>query len=150
MSISSANELTATASQVDSRKIGVPSLGSLADIKLSSVPKLEDLDIGFTIRPTEYNVVVAPAVVETKVGSILLADSTREKLEDTAQVGRIVAVSPIAFNYAQWSETGSLPPQVGDMVWFAKYAGGQFTGVDGRVYRIIKDRDVAFIIEGED
>lgn len=61
------------------------------------------------------------------------------------QVGRIVAVSPLAFNFARWPEN-SIPPQVGDVVLFAKYAGGVFAGADGREYRLVKDKDITGVI----
>lgn len=121
-------------------KIGVASLGSIGDIQLSQVPKLEDCNPGF--NPTEYNIIIAPAEIEEKVGSIYIASETKDRLSDAAQVGRLVAVSPVAFNYERWPE-GAHPPQIGDIVWFARYAGGTFDGIDGRTYRIVKDKDIA-------
>ncbi len=128
------------------RKIGIGSLGSIGDVKLSQVPKLEDCKPGFI--PTEYNVVVAPAVIGKKIGAILIADETRERVADGAQVGRIIACSPVAFNYERWPEDAG-PPQVGDIVWFARFAGASFEGIDGETYRIIKDKDIAGIIPEE-
>ena len=118
----------------------LPSLGKVGDIKLSQVPKLEDCNPG--LHPTEYNIIIAPAEIDEKVGGIILADETRERMTDAAQVGRLVAVSPVAFNYERWP-AGTNPPQIGDIIWFARYAGGTFEGQDGRSYRIVKDKDVA-------
>lgn len=125
------------------KSVGIASLGSIGDIKLSQVPKLEDCNPGF--EPTEYNIVIAPAVIEEKVGSIIMATETHDRLKDAAQLGRLVAVSPVAFNYERWPD-GAGPPQVGDVVWFARFAGGTFDGVDGKTYRIVKDKDIAGVI----
>ena len=65
------------------------------------------------------------------------------------QVGRIIAMSPLAFNYDQWTENETLRPKVGDIVWFARYAGALIEeAFDGQMYRIIKDKDIAAVIEG--
>ena len=120
------------------------SLGNIGDIKLSSVPEVKDCRPG--IRITEYNVVIAPAIVEEKLGSILLADESKDRLKDSAQLGRLVAVSPVAFNYEHWP-VDEYPPQVGDIVWYARFAGAPFTGADGKVYRIVKDKDIIGSIE---
>ena len=124
--------------------VGIPTLGKIGDVSLTSVPNLGDCYPGF--KPTEYNVVIAPAEMASKVGSIHIADETRERMSDAQQVGRIVRVSPVAFNYDRWPE-GSAPPQIGDIVWFARYAGATFEGQDGRTYRIVKDKDISGIIE---
>ena len=121
----------------------VEDYGRVGDVVLSDVPGLADCRPG--LEPTEYNVVVIAAVMPEKVGSILIADETRERMGDGLQVGRVIAVSPIAFNYERWPE-GASPPGVGDIVWFARYAGGTFTGVDGRQYRLVKDKDIGAII----
>ena len=135
-------------SAVMDRKIGIASLGAIGDVKLSQVPKLEDCNPGFI--PTEYNVVIAPATIGKQIGAILIADETRERISDGAQVGRIISVSPVAFNYERWPADAG-PPQVGDVVWFARFAGASFEGMDGNTYRIVKDKDIAGIIpeEGE-
>ena len=63
------------------------------------------------------------------------------------QVGRIVAMSPLAFNYErEWPADAR--PKVGDIVWFARYAGALIEcAFDGQAYRMVKDKDVAAIIE---
>lgn len=117
--------------------------GKIGDVHLSQVPELKDCNPG--LEPTEYNVVIAPAVQPEKAGSIILIKETQDVRSLAKQVGRIVSVSPIAFNYERWPE-GAKPPQVGDIVWFARYAGGLFEGVDEREYRIVKDKDIGAII----
>lgn len=120
-------------------------LGKIGDVFLHEVPTLEDCDVGID-QVVEYNLIIAPAVMPEKIGNIHIADETRETLGLARQVGRIVMQSEIAFNYDAWPVNGSGPPRVGDIVWFARYAGGIVQGRDGKDYRIIKDKDVAAII----
>lgn len=118
--------------------------GKIGDIQLAMVPKVDECRPG--LAPTEYNVIVAPAVIPEKIGSIVLADTTKEQKGMAAQVGRIIAISPVAFNYERWPK-GASPPKLGDIVWYARYAGGLFEGADGREYRILKDKDIGAVIE---
>lgn len=132
----------------EARAKPIENLGKIGDINLDLVPQLEACDPG--IEPTEYNVVIAPAGAAKTVGKlaiIIAPDATRETSALAMQVGRIIGVSPIAFNYDTWPQ-GSRKPQVGDVVWFARYAGALFEGVDGEEYRIVKDKDIGAVITG--
>lgn len=117
--------------------------GRIGDVHLAEVPDIDQCYPG--IEPTEYNVLLAPAEMPKKIGSIIIADETRDQLAMAKQVGRIVAISPVAFNYERWPD-GVTPPKLGDIVWFARYAGGLVDGVDGREYRIVKDKDIGAVI----
>lgn len=123
-------------------------LGKIGDARLDLLPRLEDCNPG--LRPVEYNVIVAPVPsteVEGKIGSIFIPDEAKETLDLAMQVGRIVAQSALAYDYAIWPDP-SMKPQVGDAVWFARYGGKEFEGADGKTYRILKDRDIGAVIEG--
>lgn len=110
-----------------------------------TIPSLTDCDVG--LYPVEFNVIIAPEQIEEKTaGGLYLPDQVKETDRNAATRGRLVAVSPLAFDYAEWPE-GSRKPQAGDEVWFGKYAGTLLKGRDGRDYRILKDRDVAAVIE---
>lgn len=102
------------------------------------------------IKPTEYKVLIDPTPVETKVGSIILPETTVDS-EKFAQIkGRVVAASPLAFTYAsreEWEAAGAVPPKPGDIVLHAKYAGVRTKGKDGREYLIVNDKDITAIIE---
>lgn len=90
--------------------------------------------------------VVAPASMPEKAGSVFLSDETQERMGLALQFGRLISVSPVAFNYEpEWPPKEK--PKVGDLVWFARYAGGEFKGRDGRDYRLIKDKDINGIID---
>lgn len=125
------------------KSASLPNLGRIGDAHLDRVPPLADCNPG--LQPTEYNVVIAPAQMVEKIGSILLPDSEKERMGMALQVGRIVALSPIAFNYDSWPSDDA-KPRVGQLVWFARFAGGLFEGIDGREYRIVKDKDIGAII----
>lgn len=108
------------------------------------VPALSECDPGF--EPFEFNVVIAPEEISEKTaGGIILIDQKRETDALATMRGRLVAVSPVAFDYAEFPNDARLP-QVGDEVIFAKYAGTLVDGRDGRTYRLCKDRDIAAVV----
>jgi hypothetical protein len=135
-----------TAPRQDTAGGELENYGKIGDVFLHEVPKLEDCDVGID-EVVEYNLLIAPAVMPDKIGRIHIADETRETLGLARQVGRIIKQSEIAFNYDVWPAGGKGPPKPGDLVWFARYAGGLITGRDGKEYRLIKDKDVAAIIQ---
>lgn len=98
------------------------------------------------LNPMEYNVVVQPdPVEEISAGGIILpmAKTDRDKL--AVEEGTLIAVSPHAFSYADWPE-GQQPPQVGQRVVFARYAGALHKRGDTD-YRIIKDKDIVAVVD---
>jgi co-chaperonin GroES (HSP10) len=102
------------------------------------------------ITPTEFKVLIDPEPVETVVGSIIIPETTQDR-EKYAQIkGRIVAVSPHAFSYANaeaWEKSGARKPGPGDVALYAKYAGVRVKGKDGREYLLINDEDICATIE---
>ncbi len=97
------------------------------------------------LLPSEYNVVVKPdPVEEVTKGGIILPVSTTDRDKLAADEGTLVAVSPHAFSYADWPE-GQKPPQVGDRVVFARYAGSLIKRGDTD-YRVIKDKDIIAVV----
>jgi chaperonin GroES len=96
------------------------------------------------LRPIEFNVIVDQDPVEEKTrGGLILIDQEKQKHQTTR--GTIVAVSPLAFNYADWPE-GASPPKVGDRVVFAQYGGTFIDGADDKKYRCLKDKDVLAVL----
>ena len=124
---------------------GVLNLGKIGEARLELIPPLSECNPG--LRPTEYNVIIAPARAAKQAGSILKPDEYVESEEMAMQVGRIIAMSPLAFNYErEWPADSR--PKVGDIVWFARYAGALIEcAFDAQAYRMVKDKDVAAIIE---
>ncbi len=121
-------------------------LGRVADVSLATIPQLDECKPG--LRPVEYNVIIAPAVLsELTQGGILLADLTREREGDAMQIGRLISISPLAFNFDRWPADAERPPKPGDLIWYAKFAGAPLEGADGREYRMCKDKDICAVIE---
>lgn len=102
------------------------------------------------IQPTEYKVLIDPAPIEEKIGSIILPDSTKDHEKYAQTKGRIVAKSPLAFTYANaddWSAVNAVPPSVGQLVLYGKYAGVRVKGRDGREYLLVNDKDITATVE---
>jgi len=97
------------------------------------------------ILPTEYKVLIAPKAIDEKTkGGIIIPDQTKERDQFAQMEGELIAVSPLAFTYDDWK--GHLPPKPGDRVLFAKYAGANVKGRDGKDYRLCNDKDVAAVL----
>lgn len=99
------------------------------------------------IEPFEFQVLVAMAEKPAKTaGGIMLPESTRDREEWGSDHARLLAVSPMAFNYVELPQ-GALRPQVGDVVFLGKYPGDEVTGADGKTYRLCSDREIKAVIE---
>ena len=108
-----------------------------------AIPLLSDCNVGLRASGFNLVVVVEPPQEQTK-GGILLPDSMKDKETLTQTRGRIVSMSPVAFDFASFNGEA---PKLGDAVIFAKLAGIRTTLADGKEARIIADKDVAAIIE---
>lgn len=109
------------------------------------IPKLDECKPG--LRAAGFNVIVAMQPIMTRtVGGVELADSYVEKQRLTQVRGRIVDVSPVAFDNAVYP-AGSKPPQLGDAVLIAKLAGVLTEGADGKEYRVVDDKSIVAVIE---
>jgi co-chaperonin GroES (HSP10) len=95
------------------------------------------------INPKGNKILVLPEEVETtSKGGILLVEDTVEK-EEMAQVyGKCVAVGDMCF--AGCVEPWCVP---GDRIIFAKYSGQFFKGLDGKMYRLIRDKEVIATVD---
>lgn len=101
------------------------------------------------IVPIEYKCVVLPKEVTEKIGSIYIPDTTKERDQFAQMEGVLVAVSPLAFTYAdqaEWERGNGAPPSPGDRVLFAKYSGAAVKGKDGKEYRIVNDKDICAVL----
>jgi len=98
------------------------------------------------IEPTEYKVLIEQDKVEEKTkGGIILPDEHKDRQQFAQVRGRIVAMSPFAFPYEKdWPD--DTKPQPGDRVMFAKFAGADVEGADGKTYRIANDKDVTAVL----
>jgi chaperonin GroES len=98
------------------------------------------------IIPTEFCVVVEldPAK-DRSPGGIILPTNVADRDKLAAEEGTLIAVSPVAFDYANWPE-GARKPEVGDRVLFRKYSGLLHTR-DKVDYRLLNDKDIVAIVE---
>lgn len=110
-----------------------------------TVPTLAECDP--KIEPFEFQVLVAmaekPSVTK---GGLVLPESIRDREEWGSDHARLLAVSPMAFNYVELPPTARRP-QVGDVVFLGKYPGSEVTGADGKTYRLCSDREIKAVIE---
>jgi len=92
------------------------------------------------IIPTGGHLLVYPDKVEEKTaGGIFLPQETRDKEQQAATIGTLVAIGPGA-----WADIddGFAWADIGDKVSYAKYAGVSMKGQDGEFYVLINDNDI--------
>lgn len=99
------------------------------------------------INPVEYKCLVSPTEVSGKIGNIFIPDEHKDREQFAQMEGVLVAVSPLAFTYADKADWGDAEmPKPGDRVLFAKFAGVKVKGKDGKDYRIINDKDLSAVL----
>jgi chaperonin GroES len=86
------------------------------------------------------------AMSETK-GGIVITDTTKEQQDLSGTTGLTVAVGEAAFlfNSDRLVKWLGERPQPGDRVYFQRYSGQEYTGNDGRLYRLMQDKCIAGI-----
>lgn len=102
------------------------------------------------IYPTEFKVLIDPKPIEEKIGSVYLPAETVDREKYGQIKGRVVAVSPHAFTYADreaWIEAGVPKPKAGDIALYARHAGLRVKGKDGKDYLLVNDKDICATIE---
>ena len=98
------------------------------------------------VYPTEFKVLIRPKAIEEKTaGGIIIPDQTKDRDQFAQMEGELIAVSPLAFTYADWPGDFN-PPKAGDRVLFAKYGGAVVKGKDGIEYRLTNDKDVCAVL----
>lgn len=107
-----------------------------------AIPLLSECNVG--LQASGFNLIVAVEPADEKKGSIYVPDSVRDKENLVQTRGRIVSISPAAFDFADFKGQA---PTLGQAIIFAKLAGIRTTLADGKEARIIADKDVAAIIE---
>ena len=108
------------------------------------IPKMQDCAPG--IKATNFNVLVAlPGQDRITPGGIIIPDNISDRDRLSQIEGRLVSVSPVAFDNAHYPE--GTKPKEGDAVMFAKFAGVVIEGKDGKEYRLLLDKDITAVIE---
>ena len=92
------------------------------------------------IVPTGGHLLVLPIKVEEMTaGGIILPQETRDKEQQAATMGILVAIGPGAWKDL---DDGSPWAEVGHKVSYARYAGVSMLGKDNQNYVLINDNDV--------
>lgn len=116
-------------------------------LTFEKLPKVEETNPG--MKPLEFNVLVLPRVVQRKTaGGIFVPETSAQREDEGGDEGLLVAISPLAFNEDDFPIPEAIP-NVGEHVMFARYAGKSFVGADGRVYRVMKDKEIVGIRTAE-
>jgi co-chaperonin GroES (HSP10) len=115
-------------------------LMKLSDLTIPAVAECDP-----KVEPMHAKVLIAPAEVPEKVGSLIMAAASHEKAVFANQRARIVALGPVAFQFADWP-ANARKPQVGDVILHESYIGEEVEGEDGRKYRLINDRAVMAVL----
>ncbi len=98
------------------------------------------------VYPTEFKVLILPVEVSDKIGSVFLPDEFKSREQFAQMEGVLVALAPLAFTYDKWEGIEDMKPKVGDKVLFAKFAGFEYKGRDGKKYRVVNDKDVSAVL----
>jgi len=97
------------------------------------------------LQPVEFKVLIELDEVGKKTGGgLFLPDTVREKEQMMQVKATLIAVGGNAFD-----DMTDPVPVVGDKVYVAKAAGYNVTGMDGKQYRLMNDKDIAAIIMEE-
>lgn len=101
-------------------------------------PAIDDLAPGIT--PIGFTCLVLLAEMEetTRGGIIVNVGENKEREELAGTHGMLVALSELAGEEV-W---GACRPEPGDMLTFERYSGQPVEGDDGRMYRLMQDKQV--------
>jgi len=97
------------------------------------------------IQPLCDKVLVLPDQPMPTHGSIIIPESIQETQGYAATTGLLVATGSQAFAYdsdrlTRWDGARPVP---GVRIFFQKYAGQDYMGKDGLMYRLMQDRSIA-------
>lgn len=98
------------------------------------------------ISPTEFKVLILPVEVSGMIGNVHIPQEYQAREQFAQQEGVLVALAPLAFTYDKWDGIEDQKPKVGDKVLFAKFAGFEHKGKDGKKYRVVNDKDVSAVL----
>lgn len=97
------------------------------------------------IEPLCDKVVVrVDAAITKTAGGIIITDQISEQQSLSSTTGVLVAVGPQAFiwNSDRTVRWEGARPEPGARVCFARYAGQEYDGLDGALYRVMDDRSI--------
>lgn len=95
------------------------------------------------IVPLIHRVLIKVDVVETKTASGIVLAVNEKREQAAAETGTVIAIGDTAFQDFK----AEVVPQIGDKVYFAKYAGKVVKDSDGTEYTCVNDEDICAIIK---
>jgi len=99
------------------------------------------------IYPVDNRVLIRPETMEERTkGGIVIPDTVRERHEMGHIKAQLVALGAQAFEDIKRKE---FRPKEGAFVSIARYAGYLIRGNDDIEYRVINDRDVVAVLDGD-
>jgi chaperonin GroES len=104
------------------------------------------------LRPEGEKVIVKPDVAEKlSSGGIIIPDMARDQQQTAATRGEIVAIGPDArLRFSEGADgVDANEAKPGQRVIFARY-GGSSIRVNREEYRILFDKDIVCLIEGDE
>lgn len=96
-------------------------------------------------RPCGRAVLVKPYAPAVKRGLIEVPDEFLSREQMLEQRATVIQIGPRC-----WYDEGEPRCAVGDRVLISRYAGYQADGFDGNMYRLVNDKDIFAVIEGEE
>jgi co-chaperonin GroES (HSP10) len=94
------------------------------------------------LRPRGAAVLVIPADTTLKAERIVIPESVAGSTAIADQRVRIIEVGPLA-----WEKEAMPRALVGQIVLVTKYAGMLAPGADGKLYRLVNDKDIFCTVE---
>lgn len=96
------------------------------------------------IEPVLHRLLVKPDPVETVTASGIVLATNEKREQAAAEKGVVISMGPTCFRDYGGNE---LTVEVGQRVFYAKYAGKEVTDVDGQKYILLNDEDVVGVIK---
>lgn len=95
------------------------------------------------LYPILHRIIVLPDNVETVTagGIVLAVDPKKERTH--VETGKVISLGETVFK----EFNAHISPQIGDRVYYAKYAGKIIKDIDGIEYLILNDEDILCIIK---
>ena len=97
-------------------------------------------------QATGFLILLRPyEIAKVSKGGIVLVDETQERamLQDQRAV-------VLDIGAAAWCDEPEARCQIGDRVLISRYAGQLITGLDGKKYRLVNDKDIGCRIVGKE
>lgn len=99
--------------------------------------------------PIGDKVLILPYLaLEQTEGGVHIPNDVKERMQLSAVSGVIVALGDDSFTWSadRMRPFGGYKPQVGDHVYFERYAGAEMTGDDGIEYRLVDDKSIGAVL----